>query len=97
MLMLDRFLAPLWADLPAPGPLIQRLHPQQRAAVLAALAGLILLGFGLVAFIWLGGRAARRRNRVDRSRADRLRAGQPPLVSDWDRKQPADENPPGPE
>jgi hypothetical protein len=97
MVTLPRPLATLWADMPAPGPLIDRLDPQRRAAVLAALAGLILLGIGLVLLVWLGGMAARRRNRIERSRAERSRALQPPLVSDWDRKQPADENPPSPE
>ncbi len=41
-------------------PLIRRLDPQTRAKVLAALAGLIILGFAMVALVWLGGRATRR-------------------------------------
>jgi hypothetical protein len=97
MVTLARLLAPLLSDATAPGPLIERLDPQRRAAVLAALAGLILLGIGLVLLVWLGGIAARRRNRVERVRTERLRALHPPQVSDWDRKQPADDNPPSQE
>jgi ABC-type spermidine/putrescine transport system permease subunit II len=41
-------------------PLIRRLEPQMRAKVLAALAALIILGFGMIALVWLGGRATRR-------------------------------------
>ncbi len=48
-----------WAD-PAAQPLIKRLDGARRAKVLAALAGLILLGFGMVALIWLGARVTQR-------------------------------------
>ena len=41
-------------------PLIQRLDGATRAKVLAALGGLILLGFALVLLTWLGGRVTRR-------------------------------------
>lgn len=41
-------------------PLIRRLDPQMRAKVLAALAGLIILGMAMVALAWLGGRATKR-------------------------------------
>ena len=41
-------------------PLIRRLDPQMRAKVLAALAGLIILGMAMVVLVWLGGRATRR-------------------------------------
>lgn len=47
-----------WADVPA--PLIKRLDGATRAKVLAALAGLIILGFGMVALVWLGARVAQR-------------------------------------
>jgi hypothetical protein len=67
-------------------PLLQRLDPSQRAAVVAALFALVLLGMALVAFIYLGGRFVRRQNR-------RTPPSRPPLASDWDRKQP-DEGPP---
>jgi hypothetical protein len=71
--------------------LLERLDPTQRAAVLAALFGLVLVGLALVAFIWLGGRFVRRQNR--RSPPQR-----PPIQSDWDRKQPGgrNERPSGP-
>lgn len=51
--------ATAWADL-APPPLIKRLDGATRAKVLAALAGLIILGFGMVALIWLAARFTQR-------------------------------------
>jgi hypothetical protein len=48
-----------WADV-APPPLIKRLDGPTRAKVLAALAALIILGFGMVALIWLGARITQR-------------------------------------
>ena len=48
-----------WAD-QAPQPLIKRLDGATRAKVLAALAGLIILGFGMVGLIWLGARVTQR-------------------------------------
>lgn len=41
-------------------PLIRRLDPPMRAKVLAALAGLIILGMAMIALVWLGGRATKR-------------------------------------
>ena len=41
-------------------PLIRKLEPAMRAKVLAALAGLVILGFALMALAWLGARATRR-------------------------------------
>jgi hypothetical protein len=41
-------------------PLIQRLDGAQRAKVLAALAGLVILGMGMMLLTWLGGRVTRR-------------------------------------
>lgn len=49
----------VWADV-APPPLIKQLDGPTRAKVLAALAGLIILGFGMVALIWLGARVTQR-------------------------------------
>lgn len=46
--------------LQAPQPLLKRLPPRDRARVLAALAGLIILGFALVLLAWWGGRFTRR-------------------------------------
>ena len=48
-----------WADPPAAQG-IRRLPDEIRAKVLAALAGLIILGFGMVALIWLGARVTHR-------------------------------------
>jgi hypothetical protein len=72
----------------APRPLIERLDPEHRAAVMAALAGLIFLAFACMAGIFLGGQWLRRRMRKDRPQP-RAR-----LESDWDRKQPVEQNPP---
>lgn len=41
-------------------PLIKRLDDAQRAKVLAALAGLIILGFAMILFTWLGARITQR-------------------------------------
>jgi hypothetical protein len=72
-------------------PLLRRLDPEHRAAVLAALFALVLLGLALVAFIWLGGRFVRHQGRGTPRPPPRA-----PIQSDWDRKQPAagDEPPP---
>jgi hypothetical protein len=70
-----------------PRPLLERLSPTQRAAVLAALFALVLLGMALVAFVYLGGRFVRRQNR-------RRPPERRPLASDWDRKQPAEKKRP---
>lgn len=48
----------VWADLPAPP--IKRLTDSNRAKVLAALAGLVILGFGMVLLTWLGARITQR-------------------------------------
>ncbi|MDX1946268.1 MAG: hypothetical protein SFU86_12785 [Pirellulaceae bacterium] len=47
---------PAWADV-APFP---RIDGASRAKLLAALAGLVILGFGMVGLIWLGARMAQR-------------------------------------
>lgn len=44
-------------------PLIKRLDDAQRAKVLAALAGLIILGFAMILFTWLGARITQRYRR----------------------------------
>jgi hypothetical protein len=48
-----------WAEVPQ-APLIKRLDGATRAKVLAALAGLIILLFAMVALIWLGARVTQR-------------------------------------
>lgn len=50
--------ATAWADPPVPG--FRRLDGATWARVQAALAGLIILGFGMVALIWLGARVTHR-------------------------------------
>jgi hypothetical protein len=66
-------------------PLIQRLDPKTRVKVLAALAGLVILGFGMVLLTWLGGRATRRYLRSTTHRASRIT---PPsaVEDDWAEK-----------
>jgi hypothetical protein len=54
-------------------PLIQRLDPKTRVKVLAALTGLVILGFAMVLLTWLGGRATRRYIRSTTSREPRFR------------------------
>jgi hypothetical protein len=49
-----------WLVIGQAEPGIRRLDPVTRVKVLAALAGLIILGFGMVLIAWLGGRAVRR-------------------------------------
>ncbi|MGE0758380.1 MAG: hypothetical protein AB7O38_15235, partial [Pirellulaceae bacterium] len=63
-----------------PQNLLTRLDPAMRAKVLAAMAGLIILGFGMVALAWLGARVTRRyMNQGNRDRP-------PPDENDWARK-----------
>ena len=48
-----------WADV-AQVPAIKRMDDATWAKVLAALAGLIILGFAMVALVWLGARVVQR-------------------------------------
>ena len=73
--------ATAWAD-PAPQPLIKRLPDATRAKVLAALAGLIILGFGMVALIWLAARVTQRY----RHRTPYFRPTPRPGEHDWAKK-----------
>jgi hypothetical protein len=66
-------------------PPLQRLDPVTRAKVLAALAGLVILGFGLVVLVWLGGRATRRYMRVS-GRISKESPRSAPSDDDWARK-----------
>jgi hypothetical protein len=50
--------AAAWAQEAMPG--LKKLDGPSRAKALAALAGLIILGFGMVALIWLGARVTQR-------------------------------------
>ena len=79
------FHAVAWADVP-PGPLIKRLDGPTKAKVLAALAGLIILGFGMVMLIWLGARVTQRY----RKGSSVFRPTPRPGEHDWARK-PLDE------
>jgi len=46
-----------------PQPLVKRVDDATRAKLLAALAGLVILGFGLVLLAWLGARIVERYRR----------------------------------
>ena len=78
--------AAAFAD-PATGPPIKRLDGPTKAKVLAALAGLIILGFGMVALIWLGARVTQRY----RKSTPFFRPTPRPGEHDWARK-PLDED-----
>jgi hypothetical protein len=41
-------------------PPLKQLDPQSRAGVLLALAGLVILGLGMIALVWLGAQHVRR-------------------------------------
>ena len=64
-----------------PEPMLLRLKPQDRARVLAALAGLVILGFALVALAWWGARYTRRYLKRPWPRSDRYRSS---TVSEFD-------------
>jgi hypothetical protein len=78
--------AAAWADV-APVPPIKQLDGATRAKVLAALAGLIILGFGMVALIWLGARVVQRY----RQGSSVFRPTPRPGEHDWARKPLDDE------
>ncbi len=90
--MMSRFES-AWLLAQQAQPLIRRLDPQTRAKVLAALAGLVILGFALIAFVWLAGRATRRYMGVTKEPDHRPNSIQP---DDWAHKPlvpPLDEPP----
>lgn len=65
---------------------LERLEPERRAKVLAALAGLIILGFGLVMLAWLGARATRRYMRREPLLFQKPPQGTPVREKDWAEK-----------
>lgn len=69
-----------WANAPPPG--IRRLDDQTRAKVLAALAGLIILGFAMVLLTWLGARIVQRYRKT----SPYFRPTPRPGEHDWARK-----------
>jgi len=68
------------ADIPAPP--IKRLDDPTRVKVLAAIASLVILGFGMVLLTWLGARFAQRY----RQSTPYLRATSRPGEHDWARR-----------
>jgi hypothetical protein len=69
-----------WAD--PRQPLIKRLDDATRARVLAAMAGLIILGFAMVLLTWLGARVVQRYRRS----TPFFRPTQRPGEHDWARR-----------
>ena len=90
-----------WAGVPPAGwplaaaeqaeTMLMRLDPANRAKVLMALLALVLVGLGLVAFAWIGGRRLRR---VIKQPLKPMRR----LEDQWYRKPlaPQDSQPPAP-
>lgn len=72
---------------------IERLDPLSRAKVIMGLLGLVLVGLAAMAFVWMGGRWARRMVRdPKRPRGQSLAE----LPSDWDPPRDDDRRPDGP-
>ena len=69
--------APVWAEQRVPA--IKRMDGPTRAKVLAAIAGLVILGFGMVLLTWLGARITRRYMK----RTSYFRPTERPEKSDW--------------
>ena len=63
-------------------PLIKRLDDATRAKVLAALAGLVILGFAMMLLTWLGARVAQRY----RNGSAVFQPTARPAESDWEKK-----------
>jgi hypothetical protein len=63
-------------------PPIKQLDPATRVKLLAALAGFVILGFGMLLLTWLGGRAVRRYMQ-DRPRGPRWTPVPRPSDDDW--------------
>jgi hypothetical protein len=69
---------------------LERLDPERRAKVLAALAALVILGFGMVLLAWLGARATRRYMRREPMLFQKPPQHTPVRENDWAEK-PLDE------
>lgn len=68
-------------------PVVKRLDGPRKAMALAALAGLVILGFALILLTWLGGRYVRRL-------AASGPPARPPHADDWaDKPLPGDQDP----
>jgi hypothetical protein len=86
LLLMTMHTAAVYADVPQ-APAIKRMDDATRAKVLAALAGLIILGFAMVALIWLGARVTQRY----RHGSSFFRPTPRPGEHDWARKPLDDE------
>jgi hypothetical protein len=88
-------LLPAGVHADEPLPLIKRLDDPTRAKVLAALAGLIILGFAMVLLAWLAARVVHRY----RHGTSFFRPTARPGEHEWAKKPliPSDPNPPTPD
>jgi hypothetical protein len=69
-----------------PPSVLERLEPSRRVKVLSAVAGLIILGFGLVLLAWLGARATRRYMHREPILREKPPTGTPVREKDWTEK-----------
>lgn len=85
----------LCADvLPVDESVLQRMDPPRRAKVLAAIAGLIILGLGMMLLAWLGAKATRRYMNREPILRQRPPTSTPVREKDWAEKplgRPSDE------
>jgi hypothetical protein len=67
-------------------PVLERLDPARRAKVLAAIVGLVILGFGLMALAWMGAKATRRYMNREPVLREKPPTGTPVREKDWTEK-----------
>lgn len=79
----------LWAQSEAAKPAILRMSDPTRAKVLAVLAGLVILGLGMILLAWLGARMTRRY--MNRGADTSTITNSSPSVDDWAEKPLANE------
>ena len=68
---------------PRAEPVLEQLDPARRAKVLAAIAGLIILGLGMMLLAWLGAKATRRYMNREPLIKHKPPAGTPVREKDW--------------
>lgn len=82
-----------WAEEEMTKPAILRMSGETRARVLAVLAGLIILGLGMILLTWLGARMTRRY--MNRGAGSGVRSDTAPTGDEWAKKplsgEPADQ------
>lgn len=72
---------------PRAEPVLEQLDPARKAKVLAAIAGLIILGLGMMLLAWLGAKATRRYMNREPLIKEKPPAGTTPIrEKDWAEK-----------